>query len=100
VQAVVLPVSEKFSEYGERVRAALAQGGVRVELDSRNEKLGYKIREAQMQKVPYMLVVGAREQEDGTVSVRPRSGEDLGAMAPEAFLGRVRDLVARRATEL
>ncbi len=65
VQAVVLPVSEKFAAYGEEVRAALAPGGVRVELDARNEKLGYKIREAQLQKVPYMLVVGGREQEGG-----------------------------------
>ncbi|HEX7184599.1 MAG TPA: threonine--tRNA ligase [Thermoanaerobaculia bacterium] len=100
VQAVVLPVSEKFAEYGERVRAALAEAGVRAELDARNEKLGYKIREAQLQKVPYMLVVGAREQEDGTVSVRPRSGGDLGAMAIEAFVERAGSLAASRGTEL
>ncbi|HEX3551896.1 MAG TPA: threonine--tRNA ligase [Thermoanaerobaculia bacterium] len=100
VQAVVLPVSEKFAEYGERVRAALAAARVRVELDDRNEKLGYKIREAQVQKVPYMLVVGAREQEDGTVAVRRRAGEDLGALTVEAFLARVDDLVASRSREL
>ncbi len=100
VQAVILPVSEKFAEYGERVRAGLSAAGLRVELDARNEKLGYKIREAQVQKVPYMLVVGAREQEDGTVAVRRRAGEDLGAMPPGAFLERARDLTARRATEL
>jgi threonyl-tRNA synthetase len=100
VQAAVLPVSEKFAEYGEEVRAALATAGVRVELDARNEKLGYKIREAQVQKVPYMLVVGAREQEEGTVSVRRRSGEDLGAMPAAAFLERVRDLAASRSREI
>ncbi len=100
VQAVVLPVSEKFSEYAEQVRARLAAGGVRVELDSRNEKLGYKIREAQLQKTPYMLVVGAREQEEGTVSVRRRVGEDLGAMPAEAFLDRVVSLTASRSTEI
>jgi threonyl-tRNA synthetase len=100
VQAVVLPVSEKFAEYGEKVRAELAAAGVRVELDARNEKLGYKIREAQVQKVPYMLVVGAREQEDGTVSVRRRAGDDLGAMAVGSLLARAKDLVATRGREL
>ena len=100
VQAVVLPVSERFAEYSEQVRARLAAGGVRVELDSRNEKLGYKIREAQIQKVPYMLVVGAREQEEGTVSVRRRAGEDLGAMQVEAFLERAVSLAGSRSTEI
>ena len=100
VQAVVLPVSERFAEYSEQVRARLAAGGVRVELDSRNEKLGYKIREAQIQKVPYMLVVGAREQEEGTVSVRRRAGEDLGAMPVEVFLERVVSLAGSRSTEI
>ena len=93
-------MSEKFAEYGEKVRAELAAAGVRVELDARNEKLGYQIREAQVQKVPYMLVVGAREQEDGTVSVRRRAGEDLGAMAAGSFLARARAQVASRSREL
>jgi threonyl-tRNA synthetase len=100
VQAVVLPISEKFAEPGEAVRRALAAGGVRVELDDRNEKLGYRIREAQLQKIPYMLVVGAREAEEGTVSVRRRAGEDLGAMATTDFLARVRGLTASRSREL
>jgi threonyl-tRNA synthetase len=100
VQAVVLPISEKFAEYGETVRKALAAAGVRTELDARNEKLGYRIREAQVQKVPYMLVVGAREAEDGTVSVRRRAGEDLGAMPTGDFLARVRDLSTARSREL
>jgi threonyl-tRNA synthetase len=100
VQAVVLPVSEKFLEYGEQVRAGLAAAGVRVEIDARNEKLGYKIREAQLQKVPYMLVVGAREQEERTISVRRRAGEDLGAMPVPAFQERVGTLVAGRSTDL
>jgi threonyl-tRNA synthetase len=100
VQAAVLPISEKFADYGERVRAELAAGGVRVELDRRNEKLGRKIREAQVQKVPYMLVVGAREQEAGTVAVRRRAGSDLGAMPVGELLARVRDLAARRSLEL
>jgi threonyl-tRNA synthetase len=100
VQAVVLPISEKFAEYGEAVRARLAAGGVRVELDDRNEKLGYRIREAQLQKVPYMLVVGAREAEDGTVSVRRRAGEDLGAMSVDDFLARARQIAAARGRDL
>jgi threonyl-tRNA synthetase len=100
VQAVVLPVSEKFIDYGERVRSELIAGGVRAELDARNEKLGYKIREAQLQKVPYMLVVGAREQEENTVAVRRRAGEDLGALAVPEFLARVDALVAARGTDL
>ena len=100
VQALVLPVSEKFSDYAERVRAELAAAGVRAELDARNEKLGYKIREAQLQKIPYMLVVGGREQEEGTVSVRRRSGEDLGALPVAAFIERVGSLVAARSTDL
>ncbi len=72
---------------GRSVRDRLAAADVRVELDDRNEKLGYRIREAQLQKVPYMLVVGAREQEDGTVSVRRRAGEDLGAMTARRLPG-------------
>jgi threonyl-tRNA synthetase len=100
VQAVVLPVSEKFAEYAARVRGELEAAGVRTEIDDRNEKLGYKIREAQLQKIPYMLVVGAREQEEGTISVRRRAGEDLGALPVAAFVERVGSLVAARSTEL
>jgi len=100
VQAVVLPISEKFAEYAETVQRGLAAAGVRGELDARNEKLGYRIREAQMQKVPYMLVVGAREAEEGTVSVRRRTGEDLGAMPAADFLARVGELTASRSREL
>src|SRR5207248_647235 len=67
LQAIVLPVSEKFLDYSQRVRDELVAAGLRVDLDERSDKLGYKIREAQLQKVPYMLVVGAREQEGGAV---------------------------------
>ncbi len=72
VQAVILPVSEKFAEYAEKVRVELVTAGLRVEVDSRDERLGAKIRDAQMQKVPYMLVVGEREELEGTVTVRER----------------------------
>ena len=100
VQAVVLPVSEKFQAYAEAVRDQLAQGGLRTELDARNEKLGYRIREAQVQKVPYMLVVGAREEETATVSVRRRAGDDLGALAVADLLARTGGLIAERSSEL
>ena len=85
VQAVVLPVSEKFGDYAAEVGAKLTAAGLRTEVDDRNEKLGYRIREAQLQKVPYMLVVGEREQQDGTVAVRVRTGEDRGPQPVEAW---------------
>ncbi len=100
VQAVVLPVSEKFAEYGEKVRQELLESGARVELDSRNEKLGYRIREAQMQKVPFMLVVGVREEEAGQVAVRLRTGEDLGAVSVAEVAERIAELSRTRAKEL
>ncbi|HEX4952477.1 MAG TPA: threonine--tRNA ligase [Thermoanaerobaculia bacterium] len=100
VQAVVLPVSERFLGYGETVRAHLAEAGVRAELDARNEKLGYKIREAQLQKVPYMLVVGAREEETGTVALRLRSGEDQGSLELAGFIARLGERVSSRSPEL
>ncbi len=78
VQVRVLPVSERFLDYGREVFERLAGAGLRVELDQANEKLGYKIRHAQLQKVPYMLVVGEKEQAAGAAAVRLRSGEDLG----------------------
>jgi threonyl-tRNA synthetase len=80
VQARVLPVSEKFMDYARAVHLKLRAARIRAELDDRNEKLGYKIRDAQVRKVPYMLVVGGREAEQGTVSLRRRTGEDLGAV--------------------
>ncbi|MGH9407917.1 MAG: threonine--tRNA ligase, partial [Vicinamibacterales bacterium] len=86
VQAVVLPIADRHAEYAESVRAKLATAGLRVELDGRQEKIGYKIREAQLQKVPYMLVAGDREASDSTVSVRSRSGGDLGARTVADFL--------------
>jgi threonyl-tRNA synthetase len=100
VQAVVLPVSEKFAAYGERVHSELLAAGLRAELDARGEKLGYRIREAQVQKIPYMLVVGAREEAAGTVAVRRRAGPDLGEMPVAELAALVRGLAARRGREL
>jgi len=78
VQAMVIPVSEKFLGYAEKVYNNLKERGIRVECDRRNEKMGLKIREAQLQKIPYMLIVGAKEQEAGMVAVRSRESGDLG----------------------
>jgi threonyl-tRNA synthetase len=100
VQAVVIPVSERFADYGEKVRAALAAGGARVELDVRAEKLGYRIREAQMQKVPWALVVGAKEEENGTVAVRLRGGVDAGAVELDQVVRILGDSARTRTAEL
>jgi threonyl-tRNA synthetase len=100
VQAVVLPVSEKFEAYARSVGARLVGRGVRAEVDGRNEKLGYKIREAQVRKVPYMLVVGAREEEAGQVALRLRTGEDLGAVPVETAVERIADRTSSRSLEL
>jgi threonyl-tRNA synthetase len=86
VQAVVLPLSEKFEDYARKVAERLTVAGFRVELDNRNEKLQARIRDAQLAKVPYMLVVGGREQAAGAVSVRHRTEGDLGPRPLEAFL--------------
>ncbi len=100
VQATVLPVSEKFLDYGRRVEAELRRAGLRVELDDRGEKLGYKIREAQLQKVPYMLIIGAREMESETVNVRLRTGEELGAVSLAQTCDRISAKVAERSLGL
>jgi threonyl-tRNA synthetase len=91
VQATVLSVTDKAVAYAEVVVAKLRERGVRVELDASSDKIGKKIRNAEMQKIPYMLVVGERDQAAGTVSVRRHKEGDLGAMAFEAFLGRMKD---------
>ena len=85
VQVTVLPVTDRASEYADQVAKELDAQGFRVEVDHRSEKIGKKIREATMEKVPYMLVVGDRDMENGTVSPRHRTGEDLGGMSLEQF---------------
>jgi len=80
VQVAVLPVSDKFNDYGEKVAAAARSAGLRVELDAAADKIGAKIRRATVQKIPYLLVVGGREAEANTVAVRCRGVGDIGAM--------------------
>jgi threonyl-tRNA synthetase len=96
VQAVVLPIADRHLDYADSVRATLARAGLRVELDRRQEKIGYKIREAQLQKVPYMLVVGDREATEGTVALRSRAGGDLGARSVDTFIAEAREETDRR----
>ncbi|MGE5244242.1 MAG: threonine--tRNA ligase [Betaproteobacteria bacterium] len=90
VQALVLPISDRHLEYGRSVLERLKAAGLRAGLDERQEKIGYKIREAQLQKVPYMLVVGDRESAEGTVSVRTRTGGDQGAARVDEFVANAR----------
>ena len=100
VQVKVLPVTDRAHEYAKGLSQKLVDAGIRAEDDCRSEKLGYKIREAQMQKIPYMLVVGDRDMENGTVSVRTRKGDDLGAMTPDAFLSKCLMEVATKSKEV
>lgn len=100
VQAIVLPVSEKFAAYGASVQEKLVALGIRAQLDGRNEKLGYKIRDAQLQKIPYMLVVGAKEEESSQVAVRLRTGKDRGPQDLETFAEPVLELIAERSRDL
>ncbi len=100
VQARVLPVSEKHSEYGRTVWQRLLGARVRAELDDRNEKLGYRIRDAQVRKVPYMIVVGERERSEGTVSLRHRSGDELKAVPLDRLLADLGREISARAPDL
>ncbi len=93
VQVRVMAVSEKFSDYAQKVQDELKAAGIRSEADLRNEKLGYKIREARMQRVPYMVIVGEKEMEEGTISVRKRDEGDLGAMKLEELVGKIKEEV-------
>jgi threonyl-tRNA synthetase len=94
VQVKVLPISDRFFSYGEEMMHALKNNGIRSEIDSRNEKIGYKIREAQLDKVPYMVVVGQKEMEGGTVSVRKSDSKDLEQMEMSEFIERLKSEMA------
>ena len=99
-QVKVIPISEAHQAYANEIAARLDGQGIRVSADCRSEKMGYKIREAQLQKIPYMLVVGAKEMEDGTVSVRTRKGDNVGTMSLEAFADHIRQQIETRSREL
>lgn len=97
VQVKVLPISDKYMEYGKEVLSALDDAGIRAEIDMRAEKIGYKIREAQMQKIPYMLVVGAKEEENKLVSVRSRFAGDEGQKGLDEFISAILKEVGEKA---
>ncbi|HMX95572.1 MAG TPA: His/Gly/Thr/Pro-type tRNA ligase C-terminal domain-containing protein, partial [Elusimicrobiota bacterium] len=97
VQAAVLPISDKFLSYGDEVLAELKKAGVRASVSSSADKIGAKIREATMQKIPYMAVVGGREAETKTVSVRTRDGKDLGALPLADFIVRLKKEIEQKA---
>ena len=96
VQAIVLPITDRASGYAEKIRSHLEDSGFRAEADLRPEKLGYKIREAIAQKIPYMVIVGDRDIENETVSVRHRSGEDMGAMSIDSFEALLKEEIESR----
>jgi threonyl-tRNA synthetase len=95
-QARIINITDDQSEYCEQIYAQLRARGIRIEKDLRNEKLNYKIREAQLMKIPYMLIVGEREKEEGTITVRKKDGQNLPAMTPEAFFDLVIEECNRR----
>lgn len=97
VQAVVVPIADRHSAYGEEVAAQLRGAGVRVDVDASDNTMGSKIRHHQMQKVPYMLVVGDNEAESGTVSVRRRSGDEDRGVKVEGFVEKVTAEISERA---
>ena len=99
VQVKVLPLTDRTAQVCDNIASELDELGLRVEVDHRNEKLGYKIREAQLQRIPYMLVVGDRDVENGVVSVRSRKGGDLGAMTLDAFKEKILEEVKTRARD-
>ena len=96
----MLPIADRHVAYARSVRQRLADAGFRAQVDERQEKIGYKIREAQLQKVPYMLVVGDREAADGAVAVRSRSGGDLGSQPLDAFIAAAREEVETRSSSV
>ena len=97
VQAIVLSIGEEFNDYADNICEQLKLAGFRVEVDKRNEKIGYKIREAQLQKIPYMLVVGEKEKTSQKVAVRTRKGEQLGSLAVEEIINIMKEEVAKKA---
>jgi len=99
VQVIVLPIADRHAAYANTARQRLAEAGLRVQVDERVEKIGYKIREAQLQKIPYMLVVGDREAAEGTVAVRSRSSGDLGSQPLDAFVASAREEVNRKGSQ-
>lgn len=95
-QVIILNISRNQAEYAQLITDELKQSGIRASSDLRNEKISYKIREHSMQKIPYLMVVGDKEMENRTVTVRGRAGQDYGAMSVESFVVRAQEEIAKR----
>jgi len=89
VQMIVIPIADRHLKYAEKIQAKLLKAGLRIEIDGRSERLEYKIRQAELQKIPYMIILGDREAKNKLVSVRPRGEKDLGQMKLEKLLSRI-----------
>jgi threonyl-tRNA synthetase len=100
VQAIIIPIADRHVDYVDRVMEALRAEGIRVEADMRSERMNAKIRDAQLQKIPYMLVVGDKEQAGNAVSVRLRTNENLGVMSVADFIERIREVIKAKSWEL
>ena len=100
VQVMIVPISENQSEYAHEVCDKLVSLGIRAEVDDRNEKMGYRIREAQLQKIPYMLVLGEKEKESGSVAVRNRKKGDLGVMSFEQLADKLQREIAEKSSDM
>ena len=96
VQVMIMPITDRSRDYSEEIYKKLFDLGLRVETDYRSEKIGYKIREAQLQKIPYMLVLGDKETEENTVAVRTRLGGDEGTMTLDSFVAKIKEEIASK----
>ena len=95
-QVAILPISEKYNDYAKQVAAKLSEQGVRAVIDNRNEKIGRKVRDNDMKRIPYMIIVGEKEQADGTVSVRKQGSEERGVLTIADFAKKITDEVAEQ----
>ena len=96
VQAVVIPITDAHAEYGKSIFEALKKADIRVEFDDRNEKIGYRIRDWELKKAPYMLVVGEKEKAAGTIAVRQHKKGDLGSLAPGKFIEQIQNEIQQK----
>ena len=96
IQAKIMPITDNHHEYAEKIYGMYREKGIRAEIDYRNEKIGYKIREAQLQKIPYMLIIGDQELRNNTVAVRSRGEGDQGVMNAELFLEQILDEIKNK----
>jgi threonyl-tRNA synthetase len=92
----LIPIADRHLDYADKIREDLKHAGLRIELDDSNDRMGNKIRKAQEQKIPYMLIIGDREVKSTSLSLRLRTGEDLGSIGIESFIRRVRDAITAK----